>query len=548
MPPRVLVGCASLFLCLATVSRAGSPLTTTCPPAQLVECDGAGNLAARQAWLDAFGTEGGCEPVSENVIVGPGPLAGDIAFGSFCDVSAFTFNGRADAIGHPYVSGINCVLRLTDGLNQGGSAFHASPMPLDAEASFSTYFAFRIVAPQGALDSDGIQGGDGLAFVLQAVGANALGLATGLGYEGMPASIAVEFDTWNDGAPDESDGNHVGIDVGGSLDSLALAPVADALNSGFTWHAWVDHDGAADLLEVRLAPVALRPEAAALAIVIDLPSQFGSSDVFAGFSAGTRNGGGAHEILQWAFNVGYQPFGCGATASEEARLQASDECGSFLSCTSTFTIIDTTPPQIDVGPVAGCHESLEDAVAAVLAAAVASDDCSDEARLDAFGELLSGCSARVVLRATDGCGNVSEQEVVTTVVGAGGPEILPGAGVIACSFPPNHAFACFGRDAFSPEVVDPCGGGATWRFAACVSDQPEDGRGDGNTEGDCIVVSDDEVCFRAERQGGRRAGRTYEVFGVAEDACGNVSAPAFIGSLVVPHDASLRGDCVKAGR
>lgn len=40
------------------------------------------------------------------------------------------------------------------------------------------------------------RGGSGFAFVLQAAGASAVGRAgSGLGYDGIPNSLAIEFDT-----------------------------------------------------------------------------------------------------------------------------------------------------------------------------------------------------------------------------------------------------------------------------------------------------------------------------------------------------------------
>ena len=60
------------------------------------------------------------------------------------------------------------------------------------------------------------QGADGIAFVIQnsPQGRNALGMGGGgLGYRGIPNSLAVEFDTWRN--PGEINGNHLGFDVNG---------------------------------------------------------------------------------------------------------------------------------------------------------------------------------------------------------------------------------------------------------------------------------------------------------------------------------------------
>jgi hypothetical protein len=52
-----------------------------------------------------------------------------------------------------------------------------------------------------------------------------------MGYAGIPTSVAAEFDTFNNGSPTDSDGNHVGIDLNGSVVSVARASIPTRMNT-----------------------------------------------------------------------------------------------------------------------------------------------------------------------------------------------------------------------------------------------------------------------------------------------------------------------------
>ncbi len=76
-------------------------------------------------------------------------------------------------------------------------------------------------------------------------------------------------------------------------------PVSGALNDGLIWYVWIDYDGPTQTLEVRLWPIAVRPAAPTLTVELDLLSVLGSSNVFAGFTAGTGGAWNDHDIRTW---------------------------------------------------------------------------------------------------------------------------------------------------------------------------------------------------------------------------------------------------------
>lgn len=111
-----------------------------------------------------------------------------------------------------------------------------------------------------------------------------------------------------------------------------------------------------------------------------------------------------------------------------------------------------------------------------------------------------------------------------------------------CLWPPNHDYAVLelARD-FSALVSDACDPTPTFTINEASSDQPDDGLGDGTTQGD-VVLHPDRVCLRTERSGNVLAGRAYSVHLVATDAHGNSADPVV--TIRVPHDAS-EGGCAR---
>ena len=187
---------------------------------------------------------------------------------------------------------------------QSGSAFSQTTVTLNASASFSTFFSFEILG-RGGLGN----GADGLTFSVQTNSSTVGGGGGGIGYEGIPNSITVEFDTFDNGEVGGS--NHVAF----ARDGLVYAPLvstpefAPDFDDGDVWYAWVDYDGSTDALEARWSQSAVRPVGAMLAYTIDLTAVLGSPDVFAGFTSGTGSGFGEHNILSWNFVNQFVPGG-----------------------------------------------------------------------------------------------------------------------------------------------------------------------------------------------------------------------------------------------
>jgi hypothetical protein len=224
-----------------------------------------------------------------------------IVFNDFSSVAGLQLNGNAARAGN--------VLRVTPSLpGQAGSAFSTTAVSLASNVSFSTYFRFRISNP-GGIGDESLQGADGLVFVVQTVSNTAGGAGGGIGYLGINDSVGVEFDTYNNCGcgPTEPNGNHVGIDLGGSVASTASATEAVPFNDGQVWNAWVDYNGATTTLEARWSPAAIRPLLPQLSLVVDLASELTTTNAFVGFTSGTGAGYNDHDILSWEFRDTFNP-------------------------------------------------------------------------------------------------------------------------------------------------------------------------------------------------------------------------------------------------
>ncbi|MHB0972964.1 MAG: L-type lectin-domain containing protein [Thiobacillus sp.] len=242
-------------------------------------------------------------------IAGPASAAA-INYPDFSSVAGLTLNGNAAQVGN--------VLRVTPAnYGQSGSAFSTSTVSLASNASFSTFFQFRFTNPGGACDGQGC-GADGLVFVVQTVGNNVGGAGGGIGYAGINNSVGVEFDTWNNGSGDNNSSNHIGFDVNGSVNSIALAEVTEAdMNNGDIWNAWIDYNGSTNLLEARLGRSSVRPTNALLSLTRNLATDLGTTNAFVGFTSGTGAAFANHDVLSWTLEDRFAPIGGGVNSVPE---------------------------------------------------------------------------------------------------------------------------------------------------------------------------------------------------------------------------------------
>lgn len=222
------------------------------------------------------------------------------------------------------------------------------------------------------------------------------------------------------------------------------------------------------------------------------------------------------------------PYPLGATG---VTLTVTDSDGLFDSCAAVVTVEDNEPPVLSnvPGPIEAEQTDLAGTPVAVPLP-TASDNCSvmsvvsDAPAVFPLGETL------VTFTATDGSGNTAEASTTVTVVDTTPPEIHAVVATPASLWSPNHKMADV---AVTVDVSDICDVDPFCRVVAVASNEPVNGKGDGNTAPDFEIVGDLAVKLRAERSG-RGGGRTYTITVRCTDDSGN-SAERTV-DVTVAHD------------
>ena len=218
------------------------------------------------------------------------------------------FTGACGVLG-----GLTCVgatavtggaLRLTPAaIGQAGAGYSQSAIALGAGATFSTTFQFQITG------RGGIAPADGLTFVVAAATAGLGGAGGGMGYLGVPNSVAVEFDTFNNGEVGTS--NHVGVDTNGVLANNGVSPysvsncasnigyVFGCMSNGDIWTATIDYDGSTNLLNVYVQDGGSAVQHIINGMSINVGALLGTTSAFVGFTSATGLGFANHDILNW---------------------------------------------------------------------------------------------------------------------------------------------------------------------------------------------------------------------------------------------------------
>ena len=208
-------------------------------------------------------------------------------YSTFEDASRLVFRGSAAIEGS--------VLRLTPKTQyQTGAAWYESKVTVTD--GFESAFSFRI-------DPAGFPA-DGLAFVVQDHAGNALGDDGGsMGYAGIPKSIAIEFDTFDNNGPIEDlPADHVAVMTRG------LEPNSPNHDKGV-----LGVKGGLTFKDNELHHVVVRYRDGVLTMTfdgnevltaqVDLATTIGLSDgkAWVGLTAGTGTGCETHDIESWSF-------------------------------------------------------------------------------------------------------------------------------------------------------------------------------------------------------------------------------------------------------
>lgn len=231
------------------------------------------------------------------------------SYPNFCSSSGLTLVGSTATAA--------CQLQLTGSAGgEAGAAYSTTAIALGASATFSTTFQFQITKPGG------INPADGIIFVLAA---SPTGLGTGggdIGYGGVGNSVAIEFDTFNNGGSDGNSSNHIAINEDGHIidgtsmsdqhltnlygvstcnfSSGTLYTAPGCLSNGDIWSVTASYNGTSLSLSVT-DPAEGGSTVIYNNLPLDISSFLGTNTAYVGFTAGTGGGYEAQNILNWQF-------------------------------------------------------------------------------------------------------------------------------------------------------------------------------------------------------------------------------------------------------
>jgi subtilisin family serine protease len=230
-----------------------------------------------------------------------------------------------------------------------------------------------------------------------------------------------------------------------------------------------------------------------------------------------------------------------ALGTTPVQCTAADAVGNEDTCNFNVTVVDTTPPlitcpaDVSVECTGNCGISADDPQLSGFFAAVSASDVCDATPVithDAPDFLELG-THQVTFAATDDTGNAAQCVARVSVLDTEPPSINASVSPTVL-WPPNHKLVDIHATVAVSDVCDPH---PTFVLTSITSNEPPDGRGDGNTAPDIqgaeLGTPDVDFKLRAERQGGG-AGRVYTIVYTVTDKSGNQSqATVFVR---VPHN------------
>lgn len=186
-----------------------------------------------------------------------------INYSDFSDLSSFTLGENAQAL-NPSPDGR---LRLSSGTWQRtGYAFLSDPM--NVSNGYSTQFSFQITNLIGG-------GADWLCFIVSGVPFDAID----------HNHVDVEIDIYNNGARDNYDRNHLGLNYDGTW--VVVQPVSTSFKNGEVWNVWIDYDGM--IMNIYASMDSVKPLSPYISHTINVTDKIGGPEAYIGFWAAYRS-------------------------------------------------------------------------------------------------------------------------------------------------------------------------------------------------------------------------------------------------------------------
>jgi hypothetical protein len=242
------------------------------------------------------------------------------------------------------------------------------------------------------------------------------------------------------------------------------------------------------------------------------------------------------------------PSGSTFPVGTTTATATSDETGA--SCSFTVTVVDNQKPVFSLCPSnktvpMGAGVCYATAASVNAGTATATDNCgATVAGVRSDGQPLTanypGGVTTITWTATDRSGNTETCTQTITVVDNQPPVVSNASVSKSVLSPPNHKMVDV-MVGFT--VTDNCSATAS---IAVSSDEPQVGLSDGDQGPDWIIINNNHIQLRAERDG-KGDGRVYTITITATDGSGNITTETK--TVVVAHNISSprSGTSVKVG-
>ena len=204
--------------------------------------------------------------------------------------------------GSAAINGTRLRLTSTTGTNLAGSGWFTNPLNIQ---TFSTTFTFQITNTTTSAT------GNGLTFVLQNAGTNALGPSGGgLGYgpdnvnnpdpspnAPIAKSVAIKFDTVNNAGEGT---NSTGFYINGASPTTPAATLGGGVNlhSGDIFNVVVSYDGTKLKMIITDTNTA---QTCTQSWAVNIPGIVGGNTAYAGFTAATGSSVANQDIITWTY-------------------------------------------------------------------------------------------------------------------------------------------------------------------------------------------------------------------------------------------------------
>ncbi|MGI9317667.1 MAG: HYR domain-containing protein, partial [bacterium] len=206
--------------------------------------------------------------------------------------------------------------------------------------------------------------------------------------------------------------------------------------------------------------------------------------------------------------------------------------------TIDVTVEDTTDPELTCPDdiVVECSASggtpADDPdIAAFLAGATAMDICDDSLTINNDGPAFFNLGSTVVnFDTSDDSANSDMCSATVDVADTTAPTITSVVASPNSLWPPNHKMVPVSVDVSVTDICDP---NPVCQVTSVVSNEPLNGKGDGNTNIDWEIIGDLSVNLRSERAGGGN-GRIYTIGVECSDGSGNSTDGSV--NVSVPHN------------